>query len=115
MDKLATITEGFSYREIKNAVLLTLTECCVRDCGITAQLLEEVFAKKKKEVDDLKSTGDARKKELGRQVAENLKTGNYAVVGGQGADQNGRPMSHGANGKRSRHRRGQYKWTKVHK
>lgn len=88
LDKLASITEGFSYREMKNAVLLTLTECYVRDCAITGGLLEKVFSKKKKEIDDLKNKAGMDKKALGAKISENLKTGNYTVQQGSkdGAD-----------------------------
>lgn len=80
LDKLCDLSEGFSYRELKNTILLLLTECCAKNIEtIDKELLLDVFEKKKKEVESLKEASKSRKEKLGAQITENLKTGNYTV------------------------------------
>lgn len=76
--KLSDLTDGFSHRELKNTVLMVLTECCKKDSQITEDLLTDVFTRKKKEFDE-KKENDAKKKKLGSEISEKLKSGNYAV------------------------------------
>lgn len=76
--KLSDLTDGFSHRELKNTALMVLTECCKKDSQITEDLLTDVFTRKKKEFDE-KKENDAKKKKLGSEISEKLKSGNYAV------------------------------------
>lgn len=76
--KLSDLTDGFSHRELKNTALMVLTEYCKKDSQITEDLLTDVFTRKKKEFDE-KKENDAKKKKLGSEISEKLKSGNYAV------------------------------------
>ena len=76
--KLSDLTEGFSHRELKNAALMVLTECCKRNSEITEDLLVDVFTLKKKEFEE-KNEKEARKRKLGSEISEKIKNGDYAV------------------------------------
>lgn len=76
--KLSDLTEGFSHRELKNAALMVLTECCKKDSQITEELLVDVFTRKKKEFEE-KNEKEARKRKLGSEISEKIKNGDYAV------------------------------------
>lgn len=76
--KLSDLTEGFSHRELKNAALMVLTECCKKDSQITEELLVDVFTRKKKEFEE-KNEKEARKRKFGSEISEKIKNGDYAV------------------------------------
>lgn len=76
--KLSDLTDGFSHRELKNAALMVLTECCKKDSQITEDLLIDVFTRKKSELNE-RNEKEVKKKKLGSEISENFKTGNYSV------------------------------------
>ncbi len=76
--KLSDLTDGFSHRELKNAALMVLTECCKKDSQITEDLLIDVFTRKKSEFNE-RNEKEVKKKKLGSEISENFKTGNYSV------------------------------------
>lgn len=79
-EKLAELTDGFSPREIKNAVLNTLINASEYEAEISAQLFYEVFEREKKVHDDIKAKEGKRKKELGEKVKKSLDEKDYNVV-----------------------------------
>lgn len=76
--KLSDLTDGFSHRELKNAALMVLTECCKKDSQITEDLLIDVFTRKKNEFNE-RNEKEVKKKKLGSEISEKLKNGDYSV------------------------------------
>lgn len=76
--KLSDLTDGFSHRELKNAALMVLTECCKKDSQITEDLLIDVFTRKKSEFNE-RNEKEVKKKKLGSEISEKLKNGDYSV------------------------------------
>ena len=76
LDRLSEISEGFSFREIKNSVLSALVECCRLDAKLSDDILEKSFTAKKEEIEALK---DDKKKKIGAQIKEKLDKGEYTI------------------------------------
>ena len=79
--ELAKIIEGFSGREIKNAVLKTLCFVAEKEekCFEFADF-KLCFENAKKEFDEMKSARGPNKEKLAQEISENLKNKNYAEV-----------------------------------
>lgn len=77
--ELAKIIEGFSGREIKNAVLKTLCFVAEKEekCFEFADF-KLCFENAKKEFDEMKSARGPNKEKLAQEISENLKNKNYA-------------------------------------
>lgn len=79
--ELAKIIEGFSGREIKNAVLKTLCFVAEKEekCFEFADF-KLCFENAKKGFDEMKSARGPNKEKLAQEISENLKNKNYAEV-----------------------------------
>ena len=79
--QLADIAEGFSGRELKNAVLESLVNCAMsNDVIMTAELLLRTFSQKKEVADSLASLQRKEKRKLEKTIKQNLKKGQYNVI-----------------------------------
>ena len=78
--RLAVISEGFSPREIKNAVLNSLISACDLDAAIPADTFVTTFEKARQVMDELKKKAGERKAQLSQKINTALQNGNYKVA-----------------------------------
>ena len=75
IEKLVNLSDGFSYRDLKNAILNVLVKSC-ENGSVTKDILIEIFESKKLEIEPNKNSIDKTEKVIKKKIS----TKNYRVV-----------------------------------
>jgi len=76
ISKLANLSDGFSYRDLKNTILASLIKCIKQNSNLTNEILLDIFKNKKTELEALKND----KTKLENKIKSNLSNKNYKTL-----------------------------------